>query len=71
MRLGKQKSIVCKVSEHLKKLEHGENVYKIYVAISRVDNLTYYSSGWRLLEFKFVSDDSLRLFRYAAKIVMG
>ena len=71
MRLGKQKSIVCEVSEHLKKLEHGENVYKIYVAISRVDNLTYYSSKWRLLEFKFVSDDSLRLFRYAAKIVMG
>ena len=71
MRLGIQKSIVCKVSEHLKKLEHGENVYKIYVAISRVDNLTYYSSRWRLLEFKFIRDDSVRLFRYAAKIVMG
>ena len=61
-------SIICKVREHLKK---NENVYKIYVAISRVDNLTYYTSGRRLLEFKFISDDSLRLFRCAGKIVMG
>ena len=52
-------------------MEHDENVYKIYVAISRVNNLTYYTSGRCLLEFKFISEDSLRLFRYAEKIVMG
>ena len=41
---------------------------KFYVAIFRVDNLTQYTYGRRLLEFKFISDDSLRLFRYAAKL---
>ena len=44
---------------------------EILVAIFRVDNLTYYTYGGRLLEFKFISDDSLRLFRYAAKISLG
>ena len=29
IRFGKQKSIVYKVSEHLKKMEHDEKVYKM------------------------------------------